>query len=290
MCLYTKRRKTKPMITITKKKGKQNCALITGAAGLLGEEHAIALLEINKNVILTDINLNKLEILKKKLKKKFITSEIYSYKMDVTKEKSIAATWKYFKKKKIIIDVLINNAAIDPKFKNYSNKIRNSRFEYFSSKNWEKECAVGLTGSLLCSKIFGNELIRNKINGVILNIASDLSVISPNQNIYKNKKLKNSKQPVKPISYSVIKHGVIGLTKYLSTYWAPENIRCNALSPGPILNFQPKTLVSKLKNLIPMARLAHKNEYRSAVKFLCTDESSYMTGQNIIIDGGRSVW
>ena len=133
-------------------------------------------------------------------------------------------------------------------------------------------------------------MIRNKTKGIILNIASDLSVISPNQNIYKNKKLKKSKQPVKPISYSVIKHGVIGMTKYLSTYWASDCIRCNALSPGPVSNFQPKSLVNKLKNLIPMARLAHKNEYRSAVKFLCTDESSYMTGQNIIIDGGRSVW
>ena len=117
MCLYTKRRKTKPMINKIKKKGKQNCALITGAAGLLGEEHAIALLEIQKNVILTDINPTKLKILKNKLKKKFNDSKIYSHKMDVTKEKSIQATWNHFKKKNVVINVLINNAAIDPKFK-----------------------------------------------------------------------------------------------------------------------------------------------------------------------------
>ena len=290
MRLYTKRRKTKPMIVPLKKKNNENCALITGAAGLLGEEHAVALLEIQKNVILTDINLKKLETLKIKLKKKFSTNKIYLHKMDVTKEKSIINTWNYFKKKKIVIDVLINNAAIDPKFKNNNNKARDTRFEYFSSKKWEKEFAVGLTGSLLCSKIFGKELTKKKINGIILNIASDLSVIAPNQNIYKNNGVKNSKQPVKPISYSVIKHGIIGLTKYLSTYWASENIRCNALSPGPVLNLQSRSLVSKLKKLIPMQRLANKNEYKSAVKFLCTEESSYMTGQNIIIDGGRSIW
>ena len=290
MCLYTKRRKTKPMITTAKKKVKQNCALITGAAGLLGEEHAIALLEIRKNVILTDINLHRLKILKNKLNKKFNNNKIYSYKMDVSKEKSIIATWNYFKKKNILIDVLINNAAIDPKFNKKNNSAKNSRFEHFSSKKWEKECAVGLTGSLLCSKIFGNEIIKKKTSGIILNIASDLSVMSPNQNVYKNKNFKNSNQSVKPISYSVIKHGVIGLTKYLSTYWAGENIRCNALSPGSVLNLQSENLVRRLKNLIPMARLANKNEYRSAVKFLCTDDSSYMTGQNVIIDGGRSVW
>ncbi len=195
-----------------------------------------------------------------------------------------------FKKKKITIDVLINNAAIDPKFTSNQNNARATRFEYFSVKNWEKEFSVGLTGAILCSKIFGRELIKKKTKGVILNIASDLSIISPNQNIYKIRNTKSSKQPVKPISYSVIKHGIIGLTKYLATYWAPENIRCNALSPGPVLNLQSKSLINKLKKLIPMERLANKNEYKSAIKFLCTDESSYMTGQNVIIDGGRSTW
>ena len=275
------------MITMAKKDAtNRKFALITGAGGLLGEEHAISLLEINKNIILTDINLKKIQILKKKLKKKFKFNQIYSIKMDVTNESSIASVWKFFNKKKIIIDILINNAAIDPKFKNKTINGKNTRLEFFSVKNWQKELAVGLTGAILCSKIFGIELIKKKAKGTILNIASDLSVISPNQNIYKISKIKKSLQPVKPVSYSIIKHGIVGLTKYISTYWSSENIRCNALSPGPVLSLQSKSLVKNLKKLIPMGRLANKDEYKSAIKFLCTDDSSYMTGQNLVIDGG----
>ena len=123
--------------------------------------------------------------------------------------------------------------------------------------------------------------------GVILNIASDLSVVAPNQSIYSSKL--NKKSNVKPVTYSVIKHGLIGLTKYIATYW-PSKIRCNALSPGGVLNNQSKEFLSKVKLQIPMNRLANKNEYRAAIQFLCSDASSYMTGQNLIIDGGRSIW
>ena len=97
-------------------------------------------------------------------------------------------------------------------------------------------------------------------------------------------------QPVKPITYSVIKHGIIGLTKYLSTYWTDKNIRVNALSPGGVYNGHNENFINKLSNLIPMQRMANLDEYKAAIIFLLSDASSYMTGQNIIIDGGRSVW
>ena len=116
------------------------------------------------------------------------------------------------------------------------------------------------------------------------------NIFKSNEEKVKITKVKKSLQPVKPVSYSVIKHGIVGLTKYISTYWSSEKIRCNALSPGPVLNLQSKSLVNNLKKLIPMGRLANKHEYKSAIKFLCTDDSSYMTGQNVIIDGGRSIW
>ena len=248
------------------------------------------MLEINKDIILTDINLNKIQKLKKKLEKTFKSSQIFSIKMDVTNEKSINKVWSTFNKKKIIIDVLINNAALDPKFNKKVINGKNSRLEFFSVQNWHKEFSVGLTGTILCSKIFGTQLIKKRTKGIILNIASDLSVISPNQNVYKISKIKKSLQPVKPIGYSIIKHGIVGLTKYISTYWSSDNIRCNALSPGPVLNLQSKALIKNLEKLIPMGRLANKNEYKSAIKFLCTEDSSYMTGQNVIIDGGRSIW
>jgi len=126
--------------------------------------------------------------------------------------------------------------------------------------------------------------------GVVLNIASDLSVIAPDQRLYRRKGLPEDRQPVKPVTYSVIKAGLVGLTRYLSTYWAAQKVRVNALSPGGVFNGQDDEFVTKISNLIPMGRMANVDEYRSAVQFLCSDASSYMTGQNIVIDGGRSVW
>ena len=155
--------------------------------------------------------------------------------------------------------------------------------ENISLKNWKKHFDVGLTGAMLCSKHFGKMIIQNKKGGVIINIASDLSVIAPNHEIYK-------KGVFKPAMYSVIKHGIIGLTKYISTYWNSKKLRCNAISPGPVENGQSKIFIKKLKKHIPLNRLALKNEYRGAIQFLCSDASEYMTGQNLIIDGGRSVW
>ena len=139
------------------------------------------------------------------------------------------------------------------------------------------------------SKIAGREMAKNR-EGVILNIASDLSVIAPDQRIYRKEGEEKASQ-LKPVTYSVTKHALIGLTKYLATYWAEEGIRSNALSPGGVYNpnIDPD-FMKKLTNLIPMARMAEPDEYKGAVIFLLSDASKYMTGNNLIIDGGRSVW
>ncbi len=258
-------------------------AIITGSAGLLGEEHALALLDIGARVILTDINEKKLIKSYKKLKKKY--SKIIPFVLDVTKIQSLIKLNEYLIKKKIKVDILINNAAIDSKFVK-DNKQGN--FENFTLNQWNNELSVGLSGAMLCSQIFGSQMVKNK-GGVILNIASDLSVIAPNQSLYKTKN-KSKKDFYKPVTYSVIKTGLIGLTRYIATYWNTKNVRCNALSPGGVENNQKKEFKEKLKSLIPLGRMARKNEYRGAIQFLCSDASKYMNGQNIIIDGGRSVW
>ena len=123
---------------------------------------------------------------------------------------------------------------------------------------------------------------KNK-KGVILNISSDLGVIAPNQKIYKGLNFK------KPVTYSVVKHGLIGLTKYTASYWGDKNVRCNAIAPGGIYNNQNISFIKKIKELIPLGRMARVDEYNGLVLFLCSDLSSYITGSTIIVDGGRSI-
>ena len=161
-------------------------ALITGAGGLLGYEHSYALLQLDANIILTDINLKTLNINYKKLKKIFPESKISKFKMDITKENSVKKCLAFLQRKKIFIDVLINNAAHNPS----NSKLGSSIFEKHSLKSWQKEIDINLTGAFICSKIFGSEMAKKK-KGVILNISSDLSVIAPDQRLYNSGKEKN---------------------------------------------------------------------------------------------------
>lgn len=265
-------------------------ALITGAAGLLGIEHAKALLESGAIVVLTDTNNNSLVKASELLSKDFNGKNIISYQMDVTSIEEIVKVSDDLTSNGYYVDILVNNAAIDPKVKNDNRLLESSRLENFSTEQWDLEISVGLKGSFLCAQVFGGKMALNEKKGVILNIASDLSVFSPDQRLYRKKDLEDFLQPVKPITYSIIKSGLIGLTKYLSTYWSDYGVRCNALSPGGVYNGQNDEFVNKLSALIPLGRMADKDEYRSAVQFLCSDASLYMSGQNIVIDGGRSVW
>ena len=259
--------------------------LITGGCGQLGMKHAEAILEFGGEVILADIvGENEQEDAVKSLKFKFSTSEgISSVYMDVTDKVSIQkAVDKYIK-----IDVLINNAGIDPKVEEglgWKNK-----FEHLELDLWDEMLNVTLTGTFLCSQVVVNKMLSTGLEspyctrgGVILNIASDLSVISPDHRIYGDN--------AKPISYGVAKAGVVNLTKYLASYLAKKNIRVNSLSPAGVYNHQSPEFVSKFTNLIPMGRMAEPDEYKGAVVFMCSDASSFMTGHNLVIDGGRTIW
>ena len=265
-------------------------ALITGAAGLLGIEHCEALLECNANLVLIDINYKKLCEVKSYLINKYPKNKLLIYAADLTLKQSLLDIKNDLLNKNLDINILINNAAINPNVDS-NNKICNaSRLESFSLEEWNKQIAVGLTGSFLCCQIFGAEMAKLNKPASIVNIASDLSVIAPDQRLYKKYDVDDSNQPVKPVTYSVIKSGLIGLTKYVSTYWLGSDIRCNALSPGGIYTNQPEDFVTKLSSLIPLGRMARKDEYRAAIQFLCSDASSYMNGHNLVIDGGRSTW
>ena len=269
---------------------KDKTALITGGGGFLGYQHAASLLEGGANIVLSDISDKNLNNSINKLKKRFPKSLIIKIITDVSSIDSVKDTQEILAKNNLFIDILVNNAAIDPKVSNQFSLESTSRLENFNINEWNKQISVGLTGAFNCIKVFGYLMATSKKKGVILNIASDLSVIAPDQRLYYKEGIEEEFQQVKPVTYSVIKSGLIGLTKYVATYWAEKNVRCNALSPGGIFNNQPSEFVNRISKLIPMERMAFKEEYRGAVQFLCSEASSYMTGQNIIIDGGRSVW
>ncbi len=265
-------------------------ALITGAAGLLGIEHAAALLDSGAQVVLTDISEAGLLSAHVALARNFDTTKINTKVMDVADPERVRAVAEDLLAAGLRVDILVNNAAIDPKVKGEQGVLETSRLENFPLNQWNLQMSVGLTGAFLCSQVFGTAMAKDGKGGVILNIASDLSIFSPDQRLYSKQGLDESMQPVKPVTYSVIKAGLIGLTRYLSTYWAEKNVRCNALSPGGIYNGQSDEFVRRLSSLIPLGRMATKDEYRAAIQFLCSDASSYMNGQNVVMDGGRSVW
>lgn len=260
-------------------------ALITGAGGLLGPQHATALAETGAKVLLADIDLDKAEAAAETVRKSVAGAQAEALLLDVTKPALVQEVAGKLGR----VDVLVNNAAIDAKVTAQPGVANGSRLEAFTLEQWNIEVAVGLTGAMLLSQTFGDRMAK-KGGGVILNIASDLSVIAPDQRLYRlDHAAREDEQPVKPVTYSAIKHGLVGLTKYLATYWAGQGVRCNALSPGGVYNGQGEAFVAKLTDLIPMGRMARADEYRAAVQFLCSDASSYMTGQNIVMDGGRSV-
>ena len=252
---------------------KKLATLITGGAGFLGSFYCEKFIKNNHFVICVDNNEKKLKKLKKKYKRNFI-----SFTCDISNEKNIKKLFNLVNKK-FFVNILINNAAIDAV---PSNIKKNNKYPDISQ--WDKEMNVGLKGAYIMIKYFG-ELMYKKKNGSIINIGSDLSVIAPNQKIY-NGVYKNY---FKPVTYSVLKHGLLGMTKYFSSLYANKKVRVNMLSPGPVKNKQKKKLISNLLDLIPAKRLANPDDIAEAILFLAEKNSKYINGQNIVIDGGRTI-
>lgn len=262
-------------------------AVITGGAGLLGVKHAEALAMAGATPILVDIAGDAAEERARQIRDRHGVPAL-GLACDITRPSDVESLLRRVLDETGRIDILINNAANNPKAEAPSGQ-NWSRLERFPLEQWQADVAVGLTGAFLCSQTFGTEMARRG-KGVILNIASDLAIIAPDQRIYRQPGVPDDQQPVKPVSYSVVKTGLIGLTRYLATYWVDKGVRVNAISLGGVYNGQPAEFVQKLTGLIPMRRMADVDEYQGSIVFLCSDASSYMTGSNLVIDGGRTVW
>jgi len=267
---------------------KDRVCIITGGAGLLGRVFAAAISESGGIPVLLDISQEALNDAENALKKEFGSETVvYGFCCNITSSEQITSIKNELLDRFGKIDVLINNAANNPKVESSTNNEYSDGFTSMSVNVWNDDLAVGLTGAFLCSQIFG-EVMEKHDSGVIVNISSDYGIIAPDQRVYRDNN-SNGKLFVKPISYSVVKHGIIGMTKYLAAYWGKNGIRVNTLCPASISNGQADGFTRRISELIPLGRMSYSDEYKAAILFLISDASSYMTGSTLLLDGGRTI-
>jgi NAD(P)-dependent dehydrogenase (short-subunit alcohol dehydrogenase family) len=255
---------------------------ITGGAGLLGTEHAHAVAEAGGTAVLLDVDGPAAE-----RTAAGVGGSAFGLAADVTDEASLEAARDAILARSGRLDGLVNNAARNPKVEG-DGLAAATRLERMPLAEWQRDLDVGLTGAFLAARVLGAQIAEH--GGTIVNIASDLALISPDQRLYRVDGVEDDEQPVKPITYSVVKAGLVGMTRWLATYWAGQGVRVNAISPGGVEAGQPAEFQERLAERIPLGRMARRDEYRAAIVFLLSDASSYMTGQNLVMDGGRTVW
>jgi len=257
---------------------KGKVAIITGGGGLLATEHAIALASFGANVVLADLNEEKCASASIALNEKGF--KVAAKKCDVTKKND----WEMLANDVIDefgkVDILVNNAG----FTNQSKTANfDSTFENFPLEDWNAVMNVNLTGSFLGCQVVGAQMLKQG-RGSIINMASLYGVVSPNHRIYPGTGISQ------PVAYSVSKHAVIGLTKYLATLWADKGVRVNALTPGGIFNNHQGLFPERFAQLNPAGRMSRKDELQGAIVYLASDASSHVIGHNLIVDGGWTIW
>lgn len=261
-------------------------AVITGGAGMLGVRHAEAIAEMGGIPVLWDQNAERLSRAASGLSAA-CGGEPARHELDITDPRAVRTATEAVVQRFGRIDILINNAAMTVESSSQVAGYFNA-FEEYPLALWEQALRVSLTGAFLCSQAVGKQM-KAQGRGVVLNIASDVGVISPDHRIYQPDGDYPGTPFNTPASYAVAKAGLISLTRYLATYWAP-GIRVNALSPAGVYNNHDERFVKRLTQLIPMGRMAGKDEYKGAVVFLVSDASAFMTGFNVVMDGGRTCW
>ncbi|MBX7042049.1 MAG: SDR family oxidoreductase [Ignavibacteria bacterium] len=261
---------------------KGKVSVVTGALGLIGREHCKALSEAGACVAVADID--------GKACKEFadaLGNNSVGVELDVTSKTSVESACSEILKKTGSIDVLVNNAAINDMFENPAMALEKSMFENYPLEMWQKSIDVNVTGIFLCSQVFGSEM-AGKGNGSIINIASTYGIVAPDQSLYIDEKGKQKfyKSP----AYPATKGAVISFTRFLAAYWGGRGVRVNTLSPGGVENSQDEFFVQSYSKRTPLGRMADRSDYKGAVVFLASDASSYMTGANLVVDGGWTIW
>lgn len=263
-------------------------AIITGGAGLLGVQHAAAIAEAGGHVVIADQSEETGQVAAALTATHGV--EALGVRADITRPEDVNAMVAAAMERFGRIDILINNAALTVKGGSGRASEYFAPFEHYPLDLWERALKVNLTGAFLCCQAVGKVMVARR-SGVIVNIASDVGNISPDHRIYDGVVNTHTGAPFNtPIAYATTKAGIINFTRYLATYWADRGIRVNCLSPGGVYASHDPLFVEQVTSRIPLARMAHEDEYKGAILFLVSDASSYMTGANLIVDGGRTAW
>ena len=273
---------------------KDKTAIITGGTGLLGSVYTHSLLSLGASVIIIDKKIDKTKFIKNLVKEYNLTKEIINkiefVKCDITNKNQIDKSFKKISSNLKNLKVLINNASLVKQVGNDDLRDTYRPFLQMKQKDWEDFFSVDLTGTLLVTQKC-IPFLRKNGGGSIINISSTYGILSPDQRIYESLSPKNSKQKIeKPIGYSISKSGVLNMTRFLATKFAEDKIRVNTLTLGGVYANNPKSFVKSYSDKTPLRRMADKNEYAGPIIFLATDASSYMTGSNLVVDGGWSTW
>jgi len=257
-------------------------AIVTGGLGLIGKALCKALHGAGATLIVADIDFDFCNKFADEL-----GESAYPLKVDVADEKSVISAKKEILYRYGKIDILVNSAAINDVFNTDDKILEKTKFENYPLELWNKSLSVNVTGTFLTCKYFGGEMAKRK-SGSIINIASTYGIVSPDQSIYMDEF--GQQKFYKSASYPAGKSAVIGLTRYLAAYWGKYNVRVNSLSPGGVEDGQDKFFISNYSRKTPLNRMAKPEDYMGGVVFLASDSSSYMSGANLIIDGGWTIW
>jgi NAD(P)-dependent dehydrogenase (short-subunit alcohol dehydrogenase family) len=257
-------------------------AVVTGAAGLLGTNHCQALAAAGANVVACDLDGEACWTLAESLDTPSIGVEL-----DVTQSSSIEAMLDLVLLEFNRVDVLVNNAAINDMFETPALAAEQSRFEHYPLAMWQKMVDVNVTGVFLCAQVLGQEM-AGRNSGSIINVASTYGMVAPDQSLYRSP---DGRQPFfKSPAYPTTKGAVLAFTRYLAAYWGSAGVRVNALTPGGVQNGQDSYFIAQYADRTPLGRMAQPTDYQGALVFLASDASSYMTGANLVVDGGWTTW
>jgi NAD(P)-dependent dehydrogenase (short-subunit alcohol dehydrogenase family) len=254
-------------------------ALVTGGAGLLGKEFCLTLAQAGADVYVSDLIEEAAKTVAKELIRQGYQAE--GIRLDVTSPDSVSAVVEEIVSRTSRLDVLVNSAAMDPKFDPQHASSSSNAFEDYPLKSWQEAINVNLTGPFLITQAVARQMVKQK-KGTIINICSTYGLGGPDQRIYEKA---GQAKVYKPIYYTVTKAGILGFTKYLATYYAESEIRVNALTPGGVFNDHDETFVKNYSARSVMGRMANQDEMNGALLFL-----AYMTGGNLVVDGGWTAW